>query len=155
MKVNRLQKNILFEKMETYFNGLLSDKQITVWGLAFKPETDDIREAPALVLIDQLLDAGAKVKTYDPEAMPNVKALYGDQIEFCDSPYEALRGSNALALCTEWSIFRTIDHNQLKNLMREPIVFDGRNVFESKEMIDSGIEYFSIGRPFVSKSAHA
>lgn len=147
MKVNDLQKGILFDRIAHFFNGDLKGKKVTVWGLAFKPETDDIREAPSLVLINKLLQVGAEVSVFDPEAMSNVKSLYGDQLKYASDPYDALEGAEVLAICTEWSIFRTLDIERLISTMENPVIFDGRNVFDHIEMNNKGIQYFSIGRP--------
>jgi len=148
--VNNLQKTILFPKMEGYFKGDLKGKTIAVWGLAFKPETDDIREAPALYMIDLLLEAGAKIKVFDPEAMENVERKYGDKITFCKNIYDASEQADALLICTEWSIFRTPDFNKLKSNLTHPVIFDGRNLYSTTEMKELGFDYLSIGR----KSIH-
>jgi nucleotide sugar dehydrogenase len=123
MKVNSLQKGILTKKIKKHFKNELSGKTIAVWGLAFKPNTDDIREAPALVIIDELLALGAQVRAFDPEAMENVKALYGDRVQFCEKMYDALDGADCLAILTEWSEFRTPDFGQMAQLLREKINF--------------------------------
>ncbi|MEI6949314.1 UDP-glucose/GDP-mannose dehydrogenase family protein, partial [Paraflavisolibacter sp. H34] len=120
-----------------------------LWGLAFKPNTDDIREAPALEIIDHLVAAGATVTAYDPEAMPNVKALVGDKIVFAASAYEALEGADALIIATEWNEFRTPDFSKLQGSLKQPVVFDGRNLFEVAAMEEKGFYYESIGRPSV------
>ena len=144
--VNDDQKGILFQKLLSHFKGHVAGKTVAVWGLAFKPRTDDIREAPALTLIDALLKAGAKVRTHDPEAMPNVKAIYGDKITYCDRPYGALEGADALVLVTEWQEFRTPDFELMKRLLSTPVIFDGRNVYDEKAMIQYGFTYYGIGR---------
>jgi UDPglucose 6-dehydrogenase len=146
MKVNEKQKEVLFDKINRYFDGKLADKTIAVWGLAFKPETDDIREAPAITLIHQLLAAGARVNAYDPEAMPNFKAQVTDKINYCDDMYEALKGADALAIVTEWSLFRMPDYETMKSNLKHAAVFDGRNVYNVKDMLDIGFHYESIGR---------
>ncbi len=143
--VNQIQKNVLFNKIERYFQGNLKDRTIAVWGLAFKPRTDDIREAPALVLIDQLLEAGAKVHAHDPIAMENVKAIYGDRIAYSDHHYDALHGSDALAICTEWNEYRAPDFDYIKHHLSEPAIFDGRNLFEPDKMFERGFFYSGIG----------
>lgn len=145
--VNAKQKTVLLPKVEHYFSGNLKGKKIAIWGLAFKPETDDIREAPALEIIDLLLSKGAEVIAFDPEAMPNVERKLGDAIAFADGMYEALDGADALVICTEWSIFRTPDLSSVKKLLANPVVFDGRNLYDSQEMTTEGFDYFSIGRP--------
>lgn len=149
VQVNDLQKTVLFPKMEGYFKGDLKGKTIAVWGLAFKPETDDIREAPALYMIDLLLEAGAKIKAFDPEAMENVERKYGNKISFCDTMYQATEDADALLICTEWSIFRTPDFDKLKNNLNHPVIFDGRNLYTNEEMMQVGFDYLSIGRKTV------
>lgn len=146
MKVNEEQKTVLFPKMKNYFRGDLKGKKIAVWGLAFKPDTDDIREAPALYMIDELLNAGASVVAYDPEAMKNVKNLLGDKISFADSEYNALQGADALLICTEWGIFRNPDFNKMEQLLNDKVIFDGRNLFDTETMNQLGYFYQSIGR---------
>ena len=147
MSVNSDQKKILSNRIINYFNGDVNGKTIAIWGLAFKPNTDDIREAPALTIINDLLDAGAKIKSFDPEAMDNVKHIYGDKIEFCTTQYEALEDADALAVVTEWQVFRTPDFEKMKDLLNYPVVFDGRNVYDVKRMRKGGFYYESIGRP--------
>ena len=143
---NERQKEVLFSKIKGRFDNL-KGKQITIWGLAFKPNTDDMREASSLVLIRRLLEAGARVKAHDPEAMKVAQAeLSADAIEYYEDPYEALNGSDALAIVTEWKAFRSPDFSRLKNLLKTPIIFDGRNLFDPKAVGLSGIEYHSIGR---------
>jgi UDPglucose 6-dehydrogenase len=147
MSVNDDQKKILSQRIINYFGGDVDGKTIAVWGLAFKPNTDDIREAPALTIINDLLSAGAKIKTFDPEAMDNVKEIYGDKIQFCNSQYEALESADALAVVTEWQVFRTPDYDHMKELLINPAVFDGRNVYDVDRMRKMGFYYESIGRP--------
>lgn len=151
MEVNESQKTILFPKMKNFFRGDLSGKKIALWGLAFKPDTDDIREAPALYMIEELTKAGAKVTAYDPEAMENVKGIVGDQISFAANEYEALQDADALLICTEWGVFRNPDFDKMKSLMKDSVIFDGRNLFEISEMNKKGFYYSSIGRSVVSK----
>ena len=146
MKVNDSQKHILARKIIQYFGGSLDGKTIAVWGLAFKPNTDDIREAPALTIIEQLLQAGAKIKAYDPEAMDNVRTLFGDRITFSDEQYEAIIGADALAVVTEWPVFRSPSYKVLKELLSTPAIFDGRNIYDPKTMEQEGFYYESIGR---------
>jgi UDPglucose 6-dehydrogenase len=146
MKVNQSQKTILFPKINNFFRGNLKGKKIAIWGLAFKPDTDDIREAPALYLIDLLIEAGVEVISYDPEAMPNVQRLYGDKIQFATNEYAVLKKVDALVICTEWGIFRNPDFARIKELMNEAVIFDGRNLFDLEEMTDKGFYYSSIGR---------
>ena len=147
MEVNEDQKSILSTRIKKYFGESIANKTIGIWGLAFKPNTDDIREAPSLTIINELLAAGAKVKAFDPEAMENVKALIGDSITLCDNQYEALEGTDALAVVTEWNVFRTPDYDKIKSSLREPVIFDGRNVFDPVDMKERGFIYSSIGRP--------
>ena len=146
MNVNDRQRLRIADKIEAYFGEDLAGKTIAMWGLAFKPNTDDIREAPALYTIDRLLAAGAKVRAYDPEAMANVRALYGDQITFCDDPYDALTGADALAIVTEWSVFRTPDFARMQERLNANVIFDGRNLYDLRRMVEAGFYYDSIGR---------
>lgn len=145
LDVNEGQKIRLVEKAENYF-GNLKGKKIALWGLAFKPDTDDIREAPSLYIIDQLLAKGATVTAYDPEAMQNVKSVYDGKINFATEQYNALEGADALMIATEWSAFRNPDFDSMKKSLKEPVIFDGRNLFELDEMKDKGFYYESIGR---------
>ena len=147
MDVNEDQKLILSRRIKNYFGESIANKTIGIWGLAFKPNTDDIREAPALTIIDELLKAGAQIKAFDPEAMENVKALMGDKIILCDNQYDAIEGADALAVVTEWNVFRTPDYDRIMSSLREPVVFDGRNVFDPVDMKERGFVYSSIGRP--------
>lgn len=146
--VNEAQKHILPNKILARFGDSISQKTIGVWGLAFKPRTDDIREAPAMILIDTLLKAGATVKIHDPEALENVKAHFGakEKLHYCEHPYDVLDGADALAIVTEWSEYRTPDFKKMKTLMRQPIVFDGRNIYDPAHMQSRGFEYDGIGR---------
>ncbi|QCE41138.1 UDP-glucose dehydrogenase family protein [Psychroserpens sp. NJDZ02] len=146
INVNARQKLVLIPKIETHFNNDLKGKNIAIWGLAFKPETDDIREAPALYMIEALLEAGCRVTAFDPEAMPNVKRKLGDQINYADSMYDTLQNADALIICTEWSIFRTPNFDKMKGLMSSPIIFDGRNLYDVKDVVNEGFKYVSIGR---------
>ena len=147
MDVNEDQKSILSRRIKNYFGESIANKTIGIWGLAFKPNTDDIREAPALTIISELLKAGAQIKAFDPEAMENVKALMGDKITLCDNQYDAIEGTDALAVVTEWNVFRTPDYDRIMSSLREPVVFDGRNVFDPVDMKERGFVYSSIGRP--------
>ena len=151
LKVNQEQKTVLFPKIKNFFRGDLSGKKIAVWGLAFKPDTDDIREAPALFMIEALLDAGANISAYDPEAIPNVKNSLGAKIDYANDEYSALSGADALLICTEWGIFRNPDFTRMKSLMKDAVLFDGRNLFEIGEMNDKGFYYCSIGRNVIEK----
>lgn len=151
LKVNQEQKTILFPKIKNFFRGDLSGKKIAVWGLSFKPDTDDIREAPALFMIEALLDAGANISAYDPEALPNVKNSLGAKIDYANDEYSALSGADALLICTEWGIFRNPDFTRMKSLMKDAVLFDGRNLFDITEMNDKGFYYCSIGRNVIKK----
>ncbi len=146
MQVNELQKEILSNKIIKYFGGDLAGKTIGVWGLAFKPNTDDIREAPALTIISRLLENGAKIKAYDPEAMEHVEQLFGNRVTFCASEYQAITDVDALAIITEWNIFRTPDFDKMKSMMKAPVIFDGRNVYDVNATREMGFYYDSIGR---------
>ncbi len=148
MDINAKQKTKLIPKVKEYFNGDLSGKTIAVWGLAFKPYTDDIREAPALENIKALLEMGAKVKAYDPEAMDNVKEIMGDKITLCSNEYEALEGADVLLIVTEWPVFRTPDFDQLSEKLNNKVIFDGRNLYQIDNMKEKGFEYYSIGRGY-------
>lgn len=151
MDINQLQKQRLYEKIHAYYGGELSNKTIAIWGLAFKPNTDDIREAPALEAIDRLLEAGATVRAFDPEAMDNVRAVYGDRIQFVESKYEATQGADCLAIMTEWNEFRTPDFGELKQQLQDGVVFDGRNLYDLETVAESGLTYYSIGRDAVNE----
>ncbi|WP_375580232.1 UDP-glucose/GDP-mannose dehydrogenase family protein [Marivirga tractuosa] len=146
MEVNTTQKTRLMDNLNGYFKNDLKGKTIAMWGLAFKPNTDDIREAPALYNIEALLAAGAKVQAYDPEAMENVKGQLGDKIVYSKNPSEALKGADALMIMTEWPVFRTPDFNEIKKELKEPLILDGRNLYEVEHMKELGFTYFSIGR---------
>ncbi|MBX9626929.1 MAG: UDP-glucose/GDP-mannose dehydrogenase family protein [Gemmataceae bacterium] len=145
-EVNDAQKRVLFGKVSAHFGGDLAGKTLAVWGLAFKPRTDDIREAPALTLIDDLLAAGAKVRVHDPEAMENVRAVYGDKVYYSDRPYGALEGADGLAVVTEWAEFRNPDYELIRRLLARPVIFDGRNVYDERVMAQYGFTYYGIGR---------
>jgi UDPglucose 6-dehydrogenase len=144
--INNDQKRVLLPKVKNYFRGNLTGKKIAIWGLAFKPDTDDIREAPALEIITDLLKEGAVISSYDPEAMPNVKQRFGDQVEFSGSEYDALHAADALIICTEWGIFRNPDFERMAKIMNDNVIFDGRNLFDVDEMTEKGFYYNSIGR---------
>jgi UDPglucose 6-dehydrogenase len=149
MEVNENQKIHLLPKIKSYFKNNLKGKKFALWGLAFKPNTDDIREAPALKIIEELLSEGASVIAYDPEAMANVKKEIGDKITFAESQYAALENADALVIATEWSEFRTPDFNKMKSLLKNHVIFDGRNLFELYQMEDCGFHYESVGRRIV------
>ena len=146
IEVNEKQKTILIPKIENQFNHDLTNKKLAIWGLAFKPETDDVREAPAIYLMNELLSRGANLSVYDPEAMPNIKKQFGDKLTYCESMYDALTDADALVICTEWSIFRTPDFNKVKQLLKQNIIFDGRNLYDLEDIKKEGISYISIGR---------
>lgn len=150
MDVNEKQKTILTDKVLQYFKGDVKGKKFALWGLAFKPETDDIREAPALYIINDLIAAGAEVVAFDPEAMENVRGLLGDKIKYAKDQYEALEGADALLIATEWSVFRNPDFEKMEDVLKNKVVFDGRNLFDLQKMIDLGYYYNSIGRKIVS-----
>ena len=146
MEVNEEQKRFLVPKIQARFGKNLSGKTFALWGLAFKPNTDDIREAPALALIDALLEAGASVRAYDPEAMANVRKLYQDRIQYAPDEYSCLEGADALIIATEWNEFRTPDFAKMENLLKNKVIFDGRNVFSQDKLKQLGYEYASVGR---------
>jgi UDPglucose 6-dehydrogenase len=151
MRVNENQKTVLFPRIQNFFRGNLKDKKIAIWGLAFKPDTDDIREAPALYMIEELIKAGAQVIAYDPEAMGNVQKLIGNTISFATDEYKVLEEADALLICTEWGVFRNPDFKKMKSLMNDSVIFDGRNLYEIDEMINQGFYYASIGRNLIQK----
>ncbi|WP_158990857.1 UDP-glucose/GDP-mannose dehydrogenase family protein [Mucilaginibacter sp. L196] len=150
MDVNEIQKKVLVEKLRNYYKDGLKGKKFALWGLAFKPETDDIREAPALYIIDELLKDGAEVIAFDPEGMPNIKKLLGDKITYATGRYEALEGADALLIITEWSVFRTPDFDLIKEKLKAPVIFDGRNLYDLDRVKECGFYYNSIGRKVVS-----
>ena len=145
-KVNEAQKRVLGLKIRAHYGDALGEKTLAIWGLAFKPRTDDIREAPALVLIDALLAAGAEVRVHDPEALANVRRIYGERLAYCDRPYGALEQVDALAIATEWNEFRSPDFEVMRRLMRQPVIFDGRNLYDPPRMAALGFTYYGIGR---------
>jgi UDPglucose 6-dehydrogenase len=153
LDVNSAQRHLLAKKIKAHFGEKLEGRTIAMWGLAFKPNTDDIREAPALYIIDELLEAGAHIKAYDPEAMDNVRAIYGEKIQFMDDQYEALIGADALAIVTEWGVFRTPSFKVMRELMKESIIFDGRNLYDLERIQEQGFHYISIGRNTVTVGA--
>jgi UDPglucose 6-dehydrogenase len=144
--VNYRQKEVLFAKLQKKFGDDLKNKTIAVWGLSFKPNTDDMREAPAIVLIESLLKIGAKVKAYDPEAIKEAKHIFGDRIQYGKKSYEVVEGADALVIVTEWNEFRRPDLEKVKNLLKEPVIIDGRNIFDPDRMRATGFYYDSIGR---------
>lgn len=149
MSVNEKQKFVLFHKLKKYFNNELKGKKIGVWGLAFKPNTDDIREAPALYIIEALIKEGAEMSVFDPEATENVKKHFGDKISYCENAYDVARDADALVIITEWSEFRNPDFDRLSKLLKNKVIFDGRNVYDLEQMNEAGYYYESIGREIV------
>ena len=145
-EINDRQKEVLFKKLSQYYKGNLSNKTIAVLGLAFKPNTDDMREAPSLVLIDLLKKAGCNIRVYDPVAMEEAKRRIGNDVHYCHDVYETIEQADALLLVTEWSEFRAINLQKVKELMKHPVIFDGRNIYDAQEMKKNHIHYFAIGR---------
>jgi UDPglucose 6-dehydrogenase len=144
-EVNNAQKHVLFEKIRVHFGDKLKGRTIAVWGLSFKPRTDDVREAPSLMLLVALLAAGAVVRVHDPVAMPNVRQLYGERLVYCEKQYDVLEGAEALAIVTEWNEFRNANFELMRTTMRQPVIFDGRNLYEPAEMQRMGFVYSGIG----------
>jgi UDPglucose 6-dehydrogenase len=145
-RVNEAQKQVLFHKINEHFGSALAGRTLAVWGLAFKPRTDDIREAPALALVDALLAQGVRLRVHDPEAMTNVRAVYGNRLVYCDRPYGALEGADALVIVTEWQEFRNPDFAVIHRMLRQPVIFDGRNLYDLKTIAGFGFTYYGIGR---------
>jgi len=152
-EANRRQQQVLTDKVEEHFGDALEVAVVAMWGLAFKPRTDDIREAPALVMIDRLLKRGVKLRVFDPVAQENIRKIYGDALTYCDSPLDTLQGANALAINTEWPEFKEIQPGEIRKAMESPLVFDGRNLLEPEEMRRNGFTYYSIGRPAIKEGA--
>lgn len=146
-EVNNQQKTVLFEKINTYFGGKISGKTFGIWGLSFKPQTDDMREAPSLALIEKLLEAGARIQAYDPVAMDEARKKVGDRISYANDQYEALIDAHALVLVTEWNEFRLPNFKVIGRLLKEKVVFDGRNIYDPHELAELGFRYYGIGRP--------
>ena len=147
--INQEQRKRFFRKVEKHFKGQLSGLRVAVWGIAFKPNTDDIREAPVFYILDKLRDAKASLIVFDPEAMQGARQRYGDRLEYAESSYGALQGADALIIVTEWNEFRKPDFGLMMNLMRQPVIFDGRNIYDAKKMKERGFLYHSIGRKAV------
>ena len=147
--VNDKQKEIIYHKIKSHFKGDLKGKKIAIWGLSFKPNTDDMREAPSLVVISKLLDAGVKVKAYDPVAMEETKQKVGNSIQYATDPYDAALDADALVLMTEWQEFRVLNYKVLAKILKSKVVFDGRNIYEPNEMLEEGFTYYSIGRKVI------
>jgi UDPglucose 6-dehydrogenase len=148
-QVNERQKRILIEKVRSHFGADLSRRTFAVWGLSFKPNTDDMREAPSINVIEALLAQGASIKAFDPGAMKQARNIFNGTITYCQRSYEALEGADALLVCTEWNEFRTPEFQRIKKLLKNPVIFDGRNIFDPAEMIRMGFTYHSIGRNHV------
>lgn len=151
-EVNNRQKRRLYEKVSDHYDGNLKGRTFGIWGLSFKPRTDDMREAPSIGLIEALLDSGCEVKVHDPEAMEVARGLFGDRISYHRQNYEALEGADALLVVTEWNEFRRPDFERVRGLLKQPVIFDGRNLWEPDAMAKLGFTYFAIGRPMVSSS---
>ena len=154
LRVNDRQRRLLAERVVDYFGGDLTGRRIAVWGLAFKPNTDDVREAPSHVVIRELLAHGAEVAAFDPEAAETTRAVLGDVITYAPDDYSALEGADALVICTEWNEFRRPDFDKIRHLLKQPVIFDGRNLYDPKRMAEGGFDYFSIGRPHYAPVAH-
>lgn len=145
-KVNENQKEVIFKKVNSYFDGDLKGKRFALWGLSFKPNTDDMREAPSLVIISQLLAAGAQIRAYDPVAMDETKKILGNSIEYANDPYDAVDGCHGLIMVTEWREFRMLNYSQLDSRLKHKVIFDGRNIYDAHEVVDHGYSYIPIGR---------
>jgi UDPglucose 6-dehydrogenase len=145
-EVNERQKRLLVRKLEYYYKGQLKNKVIVLWGLSFKPQTDDLRDAPSLVIMNALLEAGARVRAHDPIALARAKSLYPKKVEFFENCYDALKGGEALLIITEWNEFRRPDFPRMKSLMKTPVIFDGRNIYDPKALKEAGFKYFGMGR---------
>jgi UDPglucose 6-dehydrogenase len=150
VQINQRQKTILFPKIKNYFKGDLAGKKMAFWGLSFKPDTDDLREAPSLFMIKKLLDEGVEVSVFDPEAMVNTKDIFKDKVYYGKNQYDVLRNTDALVICTEWEVFKKPDFNKIKSLMNDAVIFDGRNLFDIDEMTEKGFYYSSIGRKLIN-----
>jgi len=150
-EVNAAQKRILVQKVQKHYGNDLSGKSFAIWGLAFKPQTDDMREAPSIVIINALIELGASVKAYDPVAMQEAKRIFGDNphIELCEDEYSTLKGSDAMLLITEWRQFRYPDFARIASLLKQPVIFDGRNLYNPTAVREMGFSYYAIGRPGV------
>jgi UDPglucose 6-dehydrogenase len=155
MSVNEKQRTKLIQNIKRHFNDNLSGKTVAVWGLSFKPETDDIREAPALYNIESLISEGCRINAHDPEAINHVKVLYDHKVDYFEDKYEALNGADALLIATEWSEFRTPDFHEMEKRMNQKLIFDGRNLYDLDSMKDLGFTYYSIGRRLVNGNGHA
>jgi UDPglucose 6-dehydrogenase len=150
VKINEIQRVRFFENIKAFYKGELKGKHFAIWGLAFKPNTDDIREAPSVKVIKLLLKEGAKVTAYDPEAMENIKGVFGEKINLSNNSYDALPGADALLIITEWNEFRKPDFTKIRSLLKEPVIFDGRNLYDLEKMEELNFNYFSIGRKIIT-----
>lgn len=146
--INKNQRSLFVNKILEFFGGDVCGKSFGVWGLAFKPETDDIREAPSITIINALLECGASIRAYDPKASESAKMVLGDKIQYCSHAYEALKGADALLLLTEWQEFKSPDFEKIKELLKEPVIFDGRNQYNGEKLIALGFKYFQVGKKF-------
>ena len=155
LEVNDYQRALLVERIREHFGGSLEGRKIAVWGLAFKPNTDDVREAPSHIIIRGLLEAGAEISAFDPEAVETTRAVLGDVIDYATDQYEPLEHADALVVCTEWNEFRRPDFGRMQSLLNQPLIFDGRNVYDPKRMAELGFHYHSIGRPYLPPVATA
>ena len=151
MDVNQTQKTVIVPKIKDFYSGDVSEKKFAVWGLAFKPDTDDIREASSLYIIEELIEAGAEIIAYDPEAMENVKNLLGDKIDYAENEYDALNDADALLIFTEWQIFRNPNFEKISSMLKEKVIFDGRNLYDLDQMNELGFHYNSIGRKEITQ----
>ena len=144
--MNEAQKAVTVKKLRRYYKSTLKNRTVAIWGLAFKPNTDDLREAPSITIIRNLLAEGVKIQAHDPVALEGAKAIFGKQVHFFDNNYDALKNADALVLVTEWGEFRRPDFDKMKSLMKRPVIFDGRNVYDPKVMKEKGFEYYGMGR---------
>lgn len=151
-EINKTQRQIFVKKISDKFNGNLAGKTFAVWGLAFKPKTNDMREAPAITIIHALLEAGAKVQAYDPKAFELAHFYFGDKITYAQSAYSALENADAMLLLTEWNEFRRPDFDRMKDLMKTPIIFDGRNQYNGLRLIEKGFDYYCVGKVYENKN---
>jgi UDPglucose 6-dehydrogenase len=150
-RVNAQQKEDMLRRVKDRFGGKLAGRTFAIWGLSFKPETDDMRDAPALVVVSGLVEAGARVRVHDPEALQVARTHFGDRVEYCESNYDTLPGADALIILTEWKPYRRPDFDRIRSLLARPIIMDGRNLFSPDRMKELGFEYSSIGRPSVGE----
>jgi UDPglucose 6-dehydrogenase len=155
LKVNDQQRELMIHRLDDYFDGELDGKKIAIWGLAFKPNTDDVREAPSHIIIEGLLEHGAEIEAFDPEAIETTRREFGDRIDYANDMYAPLDGADALVICTEWHEFRRPDLAKVRDALNAPVVFDGRNLYDPSRMAEMGFEYYSIGRPYVAPEESA